>query len=318
MSFKVVILQDITAAGREYLKEHGCEIKVLNDCSVANVCKEAVGADAMLVRTTPYPAEIFEAAKQVIGRYGAGFDNIDLDAATAHGVQVCNAPIANSNSVAEHTMTLLLACAKNLILQDTACRAGDFESRNRAMGVEVDGKTLGLIGCGRIGQLVAQKAALGFGMKIIGYDAYAKQENIPPYINLVSSPEEVYQQADFISMHVPLTPSTRNMVNKQVFEMMKPTAYLINCARGGVVNETDMYEALSNGVIAGAGLDVFADEPINPKNPLYTLSNIVVTPHNAALTYEAADRMGLHAAQGIIEVKNGQAPTWPVNHLNTK
>lgn len=317
MSYKVVIPQDITAAGRDYLKAHDCEVKVLQDSSVENICREVVDADALLVRTAPYPAEVFEAAKKlkVMARYGAGVDNIDLDAATKHGVQVCNAPIANSNSVAEHTFMLLLACAKNLIIQDKACRRGDFESRNRTKGVEVDGKTLGLIGCGHIGRLVAQKAALGFGMKVIGYDAYAKQENMPEYIQLMDTPQEVYRQADFLSLHVPLTPDTRNMVNKEVFAMMKPTAVVLNCARGGVINEADLYQAVVDGTIAGAGLDVFEDEPLNPKNPLYTLDKVIVTPHDAALTFEAADRMGLHAAQGIVEVLQGKKPTWPVNHL---
>lgn len=315
--FKVVIPQDITAAGRDYLKAHDCEVKVLEDCSVENICKEVVDADALLVRTTAYPAAVFEAAKKlkVVARYGAGVDNIDIEAATKHGVQVCNAPIANSNSVAEHTFMLLLACAKNLIIQDKACRKGDFESRNRTKGVEVDGKTLGLIGCGHIGRLVAQKAALGFGMKVVGYDAYVKPENMPEYIQLVDTPEEVYRQADFLSLHVPLTPDTRDMVNKEVFAMMKPTAIVLNCARGGVINEADLYQAVVDGSIAGAGLDVFEDEPINPQNPLYTLDKVIVTPHDAALTFEAADRMGLHAAQGIVEVLQGKKATWPVNHL---
>ena len=190
-----------------------------------------------------------------------------------------------------------------------------FESRNRTKGVEVDGKTLGLIGCGHIGRLVAQKAALGFGMKVVGYDAYAKPENMPEYIQLVDTPEEVYRQADFLSLHVPLTPDTRDMVNKEVFAMMKPTAIVLNCARGGVINEADLYQAVVDGSIAGAGLDVFEDEPINPQNPLYTLDKVIVTPHDAALTFEAADRMGLHAAQGIVEVLQGKKATWPVNHL---
>lgn len=319
MSFKVVIPQDITEAGRKYLRENDCEVVVLSDSSVENICAAVGDADALLVRTASYPAAVFEAAKKlkVAARYGAGVDNIDLEAATKHGVQICNAPIANSNSVAEHTMALLLACAKNIILQDRACRSGDFESRNRTKGVELEGKTLGLIGCGHIGRLVAKKAALGFDMKVIGYDAYAKRENMPEYITLVDTAEEVYRQADFLSLHVPLTSDTKNMIDGKIMDMMKPGAVILNCARGGVVNEADLYEAVKNRKIAGAGLDVFADEPINPDNPLYTLDRVVVTPHNAALTVEAADRMGVHAAQGIVEVLNGKKPTWPVNHLDS-
>ena len=317
MSWKVLIPQDITPAGKEYLKQNGCEIEVLTDCTVENICRHCADADAMLVRTASYPKEIFEAAKKlkVMARFGAGVDNIDLKAATEHGVQVCNAPIANSNSVAEHTIALILACAKNLIIQDTACRAGDFEARNRIKGRELDGKILGLIGCGHIGQLAAQKAVYGFGMKVIGYDAYADPAKVPDFIRLVADPSEIYKEADFISLHVPLTEQTRNMIDSEIFSMMKPEAVLINCARGGVVNEKDLFEAVKNGKIAGAGLDVFEEEPVTAANPLFELKNIVVTPHNAALTFEASDRMGLHAAQGIIEVLNGKKPTWPVNKL---
>ncbi len=317
MSFKVLIPQDITEAGHKYLHAHDCEVIVLSDSSVESICAAVKDVDALLVRTASYPAEVFDSARKlkVVARYGAGVDNIDLEAASRHGVQVCNAPFANSNSVAEHTITLLLACAKNLIIQDHACRTGDFESRNRIKGVELEGKVLGLIGCGHIGRLVAQKAALGFGMKVVGYDAYADRKDMPEYLTLLDSSKDVYQKSDFLSLHVPLTPSTKNMVNKEIMDHMKQGAVLLNCARGGVVNETDLYEAVKKGKLAGAGLDVFADEPIDPENPLYTLDRVIVTPHNAALTAEAADRMGLHAAQGIVEVLNGKQPTWPVNHL---
>ena len=317
MSWNVLIPQDITPAGKKYLTENDCEVRVLDDCSVENICKNCVDVDAMLVRTAPYPREVFEAAKKlkVMARFGAGVDNIDLKAATEHGVQVCNAPIANSNSVAEHTIALILACAKNLIIQDDACRRGDFEARNRIKGRELEGKTLGLIGCGHIGQLAAQKGVYGFGMKVIGFDAYADPAKIPEYIKLVSDPDEIYRKADFISLHVPLTESTRNMIDARIFGLMKPEAVLINCARGGVVNEKDLFEAVKSGRIAGAGLDVFEKEPVDEANPLFQLKNIIVTPHNAALTVEASDRMGLHAAQGIIEVLSGKKPTWPVNQL---
>jgi D-3-phosphoglycerate dehydrogenase len=315
--FKVLIPQDITPPGKNYLEEHGCAIKVLQDSSVESICREVSDADAILMRTAPCPAAVFEAGQKlkVVARHGAGFDNIDLDAANAHHVQVCNTPTANSNSVAEHTMSLLLACAKNLLIQDKACRKGDFESRNRTLSVEVEGKVLGLIGCGHIGRLVAKKAALGFDMQVIGYDAYAKPEDMPEYITLVPDLEDVYRQADFLSLHVPLTPDTRGMINKDVFVSMKPSAVVLNCARGGIVNEEDLYWAIKNQIIGGAGLDVFAEEPINPQNPLYTLEKVIATPHSAAQSFEAADRMGLYAAQSIVEVLQGKPPRWPVNHL---
>ena len=321
MKYKVLIPQDITETGKDYLREHDCELMILKDSSVENICKNVTDVDAILVRTADYPAQVFEAAKRlkVIARHGAGVDNIDLEAAALHGVQVCNAPVANSTSVAEHTIMMILACAKNAILQDKACRRGDYDSRNRVKGTELEGKTLGLIGCGHIGRLVAEKAFYGFGMKVIGYDAYADPAVLPEYIGQKNSMDEVFSEADFISLHIPLNDETRGMVNKEIFvKKMKNSACLINCARGGIVNEDDLYEALKRGEIAGAGLDVFETETLNPNEPLdpncklYTLDNVIVSPHNAALTVEAADKMGLHAAWGIVEVLTGQKPTWSV------
>ncbi len=320
MSYKVLIPQDITAPGKEYLLERGYELEILDDSSLENICAHAADADAILVRTANHPAAVFDAAKKlkVVARHGVGLDNIDLKAAAAHGVKVCYAPVSNTNSVAEHTLMMILALAKNAILQDKACRAGDYTSRNRVKGIEVEGKTLGLIGCGRIGQLVAQKAHFGFGMNVIGADAYADPAKLPDFIELKRSPEEVYAEADFISYHVPLNDETRNMGCSEAFEKMKPGAFVINCARGGIVNESDLYDALVSGKLGGAGLDVHVSEtvdpqhPLDPANPLYTLENVIVSPHNAALTYEAADRMGLHAAIGIDEVLSGKEPTWPV------
>lgn len=316
MPFKVLIPEDISDAGRRYLAEHGCVYKVLDDCSVENICREAADADAILARTVFYGTQVFEAAKKlkVIGCYGVGVDNIDVEAATRYGIQVCNTPVANTVSVAEHAVAFILACARNMVLQDRACRAGDYASRDRTRGVEVEGKVLGLIGCGRIGSLVARKCSLGLGMEVLAFDT-AAPSGLPDCITLCRTPEEVYANADFLSLHVPLLPATRNLIDRCVMDMMKPTAYIINCARGGIVNEKDLYEAITEGRLAGAALDVFEKEPVDPENPLYSLDRVIVSPHNAAFTEEAADRMGVQSAQGIVEVLNGQPPTWPVNRL---
>lgn len=318
MSFKVLIPQDITMAGKQWLQEQGCEVTVLKDSSEKSICGVIGEYDAILARTAPYTRKILEAAKKlkVIGRYGAGTDNIDCVAATELGIQVCNAPIANSNSVAEHTVTLLLACAKNLLCQDTRTRRGNFESRNTLKGTEVANKILGLIGCGNIGQRVAQKVTYGFDMRVIGYDAFISEDKLPDYIEKVNSVEEIFKTADFISLHVPLTQETKNLVDINKLNQMKSSAVLLNCARGGVVNETDLYAALKEKKIAAAGLDVFEKEPASADNLLFTLENVIVSPHNGALTYEAMDKMGLDAAKGIMEVLKGQKATWPVNHLN--
>lgn len=317
MSFKVLIPQDITNAGKEYLKEKGFEVIVGSGSSVETICKEVVDCDAILARTAEYPREVLEAGKKlkVVARYGAGVDNIDLDAATELGIQVTNAPIANCNSVAEHTMALILACASNIVYMDKQVRQGNWEERNRTKSLELESKTLGLIGLGRIGRAVAEKAFHGFGMKVIAYDPYLPKDLDLEACKLVDSADEVYKLADFISLHIPATPETSGSIDKKVFQKMKDTAYLINCARGEVVNERDLYKALSTGEIRGAALDVLCDEPPARDNPLLELENLIFSPHNGALTFEAMDRMGIHAAKGIVEVLNGQEVTWPVNRI---
>ena len=317
MGFKGVIPQDITAAGKDWLVSKGYEITVLTDSSVEAVGSVIEDYDAILARTAKYPREVLEKGKKlkVIARYGAGVDNIDCQAATELGVWVCNAPVANSGSVAEHTIALLLACAKNLVVQDAQARAGNYDSRNRLKGSEVQGKTLGLIGCGHIGSLVAKKAHFGLEMNVICYDAYLKPEQVPEYVHMEQDVDAVLAKSDFISLHIPATKETARFIGAARLKKMKKTAILLNCARGGVVDEKDLYEALKGYVIAGAGLDVFENEPPDKENPLFTLEQVVVSPHNAALTFEAMDRMGLHAAQGIDEVLRGERPTWPVNEL---
>ena len=317
MGCKILIPQDITKAGKDFLKDKGYKIKVLEDSSMDSICREVGDCDALLVRTALYPRKIMEAGKQlkVIARYGAGVDNIDIDAASEYGVQVCNAPIANSNSVAEHAIALLLACAKNLKVQDKETRKGNFESRNILKSMEVSGKILGLVGCGHIGQMVAQKAHYGLHMNVKAYDTYISQSKLPSYIQLVDQIDEIFETCDFISLHIPITEDTRDSVNRNLLNKMKPNSVLINCSRGGVVNEADLYEVLSRGRIKAAGIDVFEKEPVSMENPLLQLENVIVSPHNAALTYEAMDQMGIDAAKGIDEVLSGKTPTWPVNRL---
>lgn len=315
MGFKVLLPQDITSAGKEWLISRGYEITVLEDYSVESICKVVGDYDAILLRTAPCPRKVLETGKKlkVIGRYGAGVDNIDCKAAKELGIQVCNTPVGNAVSVAEHTITLLLACAKNLTVQDKKTRCGDFSSRDYMKSTEVQDKTLGLIGCGHIGRLVAKKAFHGLDMKIIAYDAYLQQEQLPDYIRLEKDVDVVLRESDFISMHIPATKDTLDFINEGQLNKMKKSAVLLNCARGGVVNENDLYAALTSGTIAGAGLDVFKEEPPERDNPLFQLDNVIVSPHNAALTYEAMDRMGIQAAQGIDDVLRGVTPMWPVN-----
>jgi len=315
---KVVIPQDITDAGKDFLKEKGYEVVIGSGNTDPEVMKKEIAdADAILARTAPYPAEVLAAAPKlkVIGRHGIGVDNIDVDWCTQHGVWVCFAPLSNGISVAEHTVGMMLACAHHFSRFDRGVRKGEWGFRNTYKGVDLQGKTLGLVGMGRIGSMVANMCMAAFGMKVIGYDAYLPAERFPAGSTKVETMEEVLKNADFVSLHVPSTPETRGCINKTTIGMMKPTAFLINCARGDVVNVDDLAACLKDGVIAGAGVDVFPAEPPAKDCPLFDVENVIMTPHSAALTNESMDRMGLHAAMGIHSVLSGEKPDWSINKL---
>ena len=312
---KVLIPQDITQAGKDYLLERGYEIAVLETCDERTIMNEAADCDAILTRTAKLTREIMESAPKlkVISRHGVGVDHVDIEAATSLGIWVTNAPLSNYETVAEHTIAFILALSHRLSEMDRHVRADNWNARNAKLIGEAGGKTLGILGLGRIGKAVARRAALGLGMKVIGYDILDDIE-LPDYITRLRSPEEVFG-ADFVSLHVPATDITRGSINKSRFDLMKPHAYLINCARGEILNEEDLYQAVSTGKIAGAALDVLQNEPPSPDNPLLALENVLFSPHNAALSAEAYDKMGLHAAQGIHEVLSGSVPAWPVNRV---
>ena len=315
MSYKVLIPQDVAEIGKRYLTERGYEIKMGSGIGVEKLKKDVSDCHAILARTASYPADVLKAGTnlKVISRHGVGVDNIDVETATKLGIFVTNAPESNADSVAEHTTGLILAVAKNLVRCDRETRNGNFEIRYQLPGVDCKGKVLGLVGLGRVGKLVAGKARLGLGMEIIGYDPYISSDSVPG-IEKVECVEEIFRRADFVSLHIPATEKTKGLVCKAHLELMKPAAFLINAARGGIVNEHDLVEVLRENRIAGAALDVFAEEPPQRDNPLFSLNNVVLTPHNAALTTECMDRMALHAAMGIDEVLSGKQPTWPVNN----
>jgi D-3-phosphoglycerate dehydrogenase len=244
-----------------------------------------------------------------------GVDNIDLEAATRLGIWVTNAPESNSNSVAEHVIGLIIACARNTIRCDREFRDGNFEIRNQLIGMDLEGKTLGILGLGRIGTLVAKKASLGLDMKVVGYDPYISADRVAPEIQKIDNWDQVFKTCDFVTLHLPSTSETRGIVGKRELSLMKSSAYLINAARGEIVNEAELVEALKAEQIAGAGLDVFEKEPPDRDSTLLTLDNVVLSPHNAALTEESMIRMAIHAARGIDEVMSGNRPSWPVNDL---
>lgn len=310
----VLIPSDISQVGKEYLKNKGYTIKMGSGTDEAAIMKDVVGCTALLARNEYITRAVMEAGTslKVISKHGVGLDKIDLDAARELNIWVTNGPLSNTTAVAEHTILLLLACAKRLVYFDSAIRAGDYEIRNRERGMDLDGKTLGLIGLGKIGNLVAHKAMYGFNMKVLGYDPYLPPERRDPNIQYCDTMEEIFTASDFVSLHMPSTPQTRGSIGKDLLELMKPTACLINAARGDLIREDELVAALRTHRIAGAGLDVFAHEPPCVDDPLFLLDNVVVTPHNAALTKETADRMALHAAIGIDEVLSGISPSWAV------
>ncbi|MEY8354356.1 hydroxyacid dehydrogenase [Lachnospiraceae bacterium 54-53] len=315
--YKVLVPKAISNTGVEYLREKGCEVILGAPASASDPLLE--DCDAILAGAGSkirYDKAVLDRLKRcrVISNFSAGFEHIDTLYAEQAGIQITNSGTANSNAVAEQTILLLLACAKNYEIMSNAAHKGDFSVRKRVFNAELQGTTLGLIGCGNIGRLVAKKAVHGFGMKVIGYDSGLTEANVPAEIRLVSDCNEIYQTADFISLHVPLTEKTRYMVSKAQFDLMKSTAYIINVSRGGIIKEKDLIQAVRENKIKGAGLDVFEQEPLPPDSELFQYENILLSPHSAANTVQALENMELYAAEDIWRVLNGEKPEFPVNH----
>ncbi|MDF2522412.1 MAG: Phosphoglycerate dehydrogenase [Clostridiales bacterium] len=316
MSYKILLPDDVSEEGKKFLIEQGYEIKMGSGTTEEAIAKDVEDCDAMLVMLPKITSKILQAGKKlkVVAKHGVGFDNIDIETAAQQGIFVTNTPLANSLTVAELTVGFIISLARNIVRCDKEFKKGNFRIMHQLKGIDLEGKTLGLIGVGRIGSLVAKKAALGLGMKVIGYDPYITQDKVIPEIRLVNDWEYIFSNADFISVHLPVTNNTRGIIAKKEFEMMKPTSFLINAARGEIVNETDLIEALKQGEIAGAGLDVMAKEPPEENNPLLNMDNVILTGHTGAATKEALDRMALHAAISIHEALSGQKPKWAVNN----
>ena len=317
MATRVLIPQPILPAGYEYLRKHGYEAVDGRGSTEEDIITDIRDCDALIVRTARITRQIFDAAPKlkILARHGAGYDGVDLAAAREHGVLVCTAGGANAISVAELTIFYMLYCSRNfkkvqnLYLQDY---------RQAKMGVpktELEGKTLGLVGLGNIGKLVAQKAALGFDMTVLAYDPFAKGAGLPDYIRMVEDRDEIFKRSDYVSLHVPATTETVHSVSDREFGLMKPTAYLINAARGSIVDEAALYRALQEEKIAGAGLDVLEQEPIDPSNPLVAMDNVLTAPHIGGATKEASSRSSVACAQAIDDFFSGRTPKFVVPEL---
>lgn len=288
------------------LEENGCEVKKLTaaDGPILDQLKQELpDADAVIAGLEDYDAALIGLGKKlkVISRYGVGYDKVDVAAAKEQGVAVTITPGANGDSVADMAIALMLDCARNVTTMDVHMKAKD---QIRPQGVEMWEKTLGVVGAGRIGKGVARRG-MGFRMKILCYDqyqdeAFAKECNAE-YVDF----ETLIRESDFITIHSPLTPETENMISTEQFQMMKKDAVIVNTARGGIIDEDALYQALTSGEIRGAGLDATVMEPPY-ESPLCTLPNCILTPHAGAATKEASIKMSNMAAQNVVAVLKGQ------------
>jgi D-3-phosphoglycerate dehydrogenase len=318
-NFKVLLYEDMHETGKALLKEKG-EILFANSLEEASLIKEVKEVSGIIIRANgKVSRRLMEAAPKlkVVGRHGVGVENIDLEAATEKGIWVVNTPDANDISVAEHFFGLALILSKMLKKADIALREGRFEARYQYIGNELHGKTLGILGFGRIGRAVGRIGHKGFDMKVLYYDALRYEETEKELKARKASLEEVLSQSDYISINLPMLPETKGILGKKEFGLMKPSAFIINLARGPIWDEKALYQGLKEKKIAGAGSDVYEVEPAAKGHPLFDLENFVGTPHMAAHTEEALRRMSL-VAEDVIRVLEGKNPVHPVNQPKLK
>jgi D-3-phosphoglycerate dehydrogenase len=312
--FKVLLYEDMHEAGKALLKEKG-EIFFAKSLDEASLIEEVRECEGIIIRANgKVNRKIMESAPKlkVIGRHGVGVENIDIAAATKKGIWVVNTPDANDISVAEHFFGLTLILSKILKKADIALREGRWGARYEYIGRELYGKTLGILGFGRIGRAVGRIGHKGFDMKVLYYDTLRYEEAEKELEAKKVSLEEVLSQSDFISINLPMLPETKGLLKEKEFGLMKPSAYIINLARGSIWDEKALYQALKGGKIAGAGSDVYEIEPAIKGHPLFELENFVGTPHMAAHTDEALRKMSL-VAEDVIRILEGKTPVHPVN-----
>lgn len=311
---RVLVAETLAASGLDYMRAQGLEVDVRTGMSPEELRAALPGAAALVIRSaTQVDDAALEAGSDLVlvGRAGIGLDNVDVEAATKRGVMVVNAPQSNVLSAAEHTVALLLSQARNVPQADSDLKAGAW-NRTRWEGVELHGKTLGVVGLGRVGVLVAQRL-LAFGMQLLAYDPYVSADRARQLgVTLVPTVEDLVRQADFLTIHLPKTPETMGLVNAELLAQAKPTLRIVNTARGGIIDEAALAEALAEGRIAGAALDVFAAEPTT-ESPLFGLPNVVVTPHLGASTVEAQDKAGQTIAEQVVLALRGEFVPYAVN-----
>lgn len=319
MPWKILLPQEIMSEGRKLLEDAGHTIIEGRGFETEDVLADMkeYQPDAMIVRITPITREVIESNPnlKVIVRHGAGFDALDVKACHDNGVQALYAPVANSTSVAETAILLMLECSRNVTVLHKTWVTDFYKAKLKVRKNTLSGKTLGIIGCGNIGSRVATRA-LAMEMNVLCYDPFKPAKDFPDGVEVVRDINRIFTESDYVSVHTPNTPLTHNMINKETLAMMKPTAFLINTARGGCVDEDALYEACKNGTICGAGLDAIKQEPVDPNLPLLSLDNVIIYPHIGGNTTEAAHRASYFAAMGVEEVYEGKEPTWPINDVD--
>jgi D-3-phosphoglycerate dehydrogenase len=308
---KCLVLQPIHPAGVEVLKAAGITVAHASSATMDVVAAEIGDADAIITRDAGINAAALDAARnlKVIANHGIGTNKIDLAHAKALNIPTVFTPTANARSVAEHTLMLMLSVAKRTVAADQATRNNDWRFKYSGGMVEVSGKTLGIVGYGTIGRLTAAMAAAGFGMDVLVWSPSTPKDVLEASgFRVAGSLEEVLASSDVISLHRPSRPDTLHMINAQTLKLMKPTAILVNTARGSLIDEQALFEALRDGQILGAGLDVFDPEPMSPDNPLLGLGNVVLAPHVAGSTEDALRNAASQCAEQIIDVLAGRRP----------
>jgi D-3-phosphoglycerate dehydrogenase len=300
VSMKVLVTDPIAEAGLDRLREAGHEVKTAYDVDGDALLAAVSDANALVVRSgTEVTEEVFEAAPDlvIVGRAGIGVDNIDIDAATQSGVIVANAPEGNVRAAAEHTVATTFAAARSIPQAHARLRDGEW-AKGEYLGTELDGKTLGVVGLGRVGQEVAKKLD-SLGMNLVAYDPYISEDRAAQLGAELVDLDACLDRADFLTVHTPLTPETEGLISEEELAQLEG-GYLVNCARGGVVDEAALAEAVADGVLAGAAVDVFADEPVSPDNPLLDVEDVVVTPHLGASTEAAQENVATSTADQIL------------------
>ena len=308
----VFVPEYVDECGLHFLESRGYSLKRGSGIREDEIAKGLHGCEAVIVRVAPVTEKIMAENPQlkVIGKHGVGVDSIDVEAASRRGIRIVNTPGANSNSVAEHTFALMLALARQLKPLDNAVKLGDYTAKNRYQAHELTGKTLSLVGIGRIGSILAEKAH-AFGMNIVAFDPYAK--SFPSYVERVKALEDLLPRADVVSIHSPLTPETRGMIGEREFSLMKHGVMLLNCARGAVVDHEALVNALESGKVCAAGLDATEPEQLPIDHPLLRMSNVIVTPHSGAASLDALRQMSMQVCMDIDNVLSGRAPEHPIN-----